>query len=103
MRGANNPFVVLVTSSSAVLLGGSTPMPTDPVVNTAFEPSSVKGLAPAGPWGPAAPGAPPAPGIPWGPCEPAEPAAPAAPAAPGAPAAPSSAITLPPLGFVSGV
>src|SRR5580704_10033070 len=87
-RGASNPLVVLVTSRAAVAFGGSTPMPTDPVVNTAFEPSSVNGLAPAGPWGPAAPLAPMAPG------RPCDPVAPGAPAEPAGPTAPSWAITL---------
>src|ERR1700683_1851239 len=103
MRGARNPRVVLATSSSAVLLGGSTPMPTDPVVNTALVPSSVKGLAPAGPCDPVDPVAPVAPVIPIGPCGPVAPVAPVAPAAPVAPVAPSSAITLHALAFKFGV
>src|SRR5882724_10897919 len=91
MRGASKPLVVLDTSSRAVGFGGSPPMPSDPVVNTASDSSSVKGLTPAGPCGPSTP---------MGPCDPV---APVDPEAPAAPAAPCSAITLQASLLLSGV
>src|SRR5271156_2407526 len=94
MRGAKNPLVVLATSNSAALFGGLTPMPTDPVVNTAFALSSVNGLAPVGPCAPVTPVPPVGPG---------GPVAPVFPAAPAAPVSPCSAITLHALAFRFGV